>query len=99
VFLNDREWPARPTNGAAMIAAAAALQPKHLIIAGFDLFESEAGTYPDGDATPNAYMAMHDRDVEVEIIARALESFAGDTTIVSEPLARRLAARRAAISA
>src|SRR4029079_17608285 len=35
-----------PTNGARMIAAAAALQPKRLAIAGMDLYQHPGGRYP-----------------------------------------------------
>jgi len=91
LVLHDRAWGARPTNGAAMIATAAALQPDQLVIAGIDLFEHPAGAYPDDSETPNAYLHMHDRDVEIAIIAAALASFRGEAVILSAPLRARLA--------
>jgi len=89
--LHDRAWRARPTNGAAMIATAAALQPACLIIAGMDLFNHPAGAYPDDRRFPNAYLAMHDREVDLAIIRRALASFRGETVILSPPLRAGLA--------
>ena len=92
VAVNGAHWTARPTNGAAMIAVAAALQPQRLIIAGIDLYEHEAGIYPDEPAAPGGYLLLHDRGVELEIIRRALDGFSGEVTVLSEPLARRLGA-------
>ena len=89
--LHQRAWRARPTNGAAMIATAAALQPACLVVAGMDLFEHPAGAYPDDRGFPNAYLAMHDRDVEIAIIRRALAAFRGETVILSPTLRARLA--------
>jgi len=92
VAVNGAHWTARPTNGAAMIAVAAALQPQRLIIAGIDLYEHEAGIYPDEATAPGGYLLLHDRGVELEIIRRALDGFSGEVTVLSEPLARRLGA-------
>ncbi len=90
VAVNGARWTARPTNGAAMIAVAAALQPQRLIIAGIDLYEHEAGIYPDEAGAPGGYLLLHDREVEVEIIRRALDGFSGEVAVLSQPLARRL---------
>jgi 3-deoxy-D-manno-octulosonic-acid transferase len=82
--LNQR-WPARPTNGAVMIAVAAALRPRRLIIAGIDLFQHPTGSYP-GETGTNQYAAMHDRAVELAIIRQALADFPGEVVIVGESL-------------
>jgi len=89
-------WPARPSNGALMIAAAVALRPQRLTIAGIDLYRHPDGAYPNGGSAANAYAAPHRRDVEVAIIAAALASFAGEVTIVGEPLRQALAVAGAA---
>ena len=52
VSMAERRWPARPTNGAAMVATAAALAPRRLIIAGIDLFQHPDGAYPGGSGGP-----------------------------------------------
>jgi 3-deoxy-D-manno-octulosonic-acid transferase-like protein len=44
VSMADRRWPARPTNGAAMVSTAAALAPRRLVVAGIDLFRHRART-------------------------------------------------------
>jgi 3-Deoxy-D-manno-octulosonic-acid transferase (kdotransferase) len=84
---------ARPTNGAVMVATAVALAPRRLVIAGIDLFEHPAGAYPGDSATPNAYLLMHDRETELDILAGALRAFAGDLVVLWAPLARALEAR------
>ena len=90
VSINERRWPARPTGGAAMIATAAALQPRRLIIAGMDLYEHPAGAYPGDADTANSYPLMHERDTEVAVIDWALRGFDGELVILSEPLRRAL---------
>jgi hypothetical protein len=94
LFLNEGRWDAKPTNGAAMLALAAALQPKRLIISGIDLFQHPAGSYPGDEQTVNAYTPRHDRDVEVQIIETALDGFRGEITILSEPLRLHLERRK-----
>lgn len=93
-FLNDDRWPAHPTNGVVMVATAAALNPRRLVVAGIDLYLDPRGRYP-GDATPdNDLPQMHSREVELEILERSLADFEGEVTILSEPLRGALAARR-----
>ena len=94
ISINARRWPARPTNGAAMVATAAALAPRRLVIAGMDLYAHPAGAYPGEPGIPNEYLLMHDRDTEIDVVALALAGFAGEVEILSPPLARALAARR-----
>jgi 3-deoxy-D-manno-octulosonic-acid transferase len=91
-FLTRTAWPARPTNGAAMVAAAVALRPARLILAGIDLYWHHDGAYPDGPLMPNAYAPMHDRAVELAILRRALAEFDGEVIVLGEPLREALAA-------
>ena len=99
VSIAERRWPARPTNGAAMVSTAAALAPRRLVIAGVDLFQHEAGAYPGDPRTPNDYLLMHDRETELTIIDLALRRFSGEVILLSGPLRHALAARRAAAGA
>jgi hypothetical protein len=96
VSIIERRWPARPTNGAAMVATAAALAPRRLIIAGIDLFQHPDGAYPGDALTPNDYLLMHDRATELAIVDLALRRFRGEVVLLSEPLRHALEARRAA---
>ena len=77
-----------------MIATAAALQPKRLVIAGVDLFQHPSGAYPGDAATPNDYLLMHDRETELAVLDEALRRFRGEVTVLSDPLARGLGRRR-----
>jgi 3-deoxy-D-manno-octulosonic-acid transferase len=94
LWVNDA-WSARPTNGAVMIAVAAALQPKRLVIAGIDLFQHAEGAYP-GGAGVNRYASVHERAVELGIIRRALAEFRGEVVLIGPPLREALAEKRAA---
>jgi hypothetical protein len=75
-----------PTNGAVMLATAVALQPKRLIVAGMDLFQHPAGSYPGDSTTPNAYTVLHDRDTELHFILSRFDRFEGELVILSEIL-------------
>jgi hypothetical protein len=87
LFLEAPEWRhLRPTNGAAMLAVATALQPRRLVISGVDLFSHPAGTYPGDARTPNAYTPGHDADSELEILLAALSGYRGELVILSEAL-------------
>jgi hypothetical protein len=76
----------RPTNGATMIAAAVALKPKRLIVAGIDLFQHREGTYPGDTATPNAFSPAHDRDAERNFIISQLAKHEGELVIIGDIL-------------
>lgn len=92
-LVTERHWTALPTNGAVMVAVAAALAPERLTIAGMDLYRHPAGRYP-GDRSPeNDFPQMHDAEVEIEIIAAALAAFGGEVTILSEALREALSSR------
>jgi len=78
----------RPTNGAAMIALAVALQPKRLIIAGIDLFKHPEGSYPGDKQTPNAYKPAHSADKELSFLCHSLDRLRGEVVIFGEILDR-----------
>src|SRR3546814_8501573 len=79
----------RPTNGAIMLATAVALQPRHLVVAGVDLFNHPAGAYPGDAVTPNAYTAAHEPGTELALLLEALSLYEGDLTILSPALRER----------
>lgn len=91
--LTGRSWPLRPTNGALMIAAAAQLQPRRLVIAGIDLYQHPAGKYPGEVAEANDYDAIHSRDNDLEAIALALAVFPGEVLVIGDQLRAALAGR------
>ena len=82
----ERSGPARPSNGALMVAAAAGLQPDELTIAGIDLFASRHGRYPGDPVGTNAYSRVHTRDTDLAIIRAALAGFRGKVTIIGDAL-------------
>lgn len=84
----------RPSNGAAMLATAVALQPRKLIVAGIDLFQHPEGSYPGDSQSPNAYVPAHDRGIEIDFITRQLDAYRGELVVVGEVLARHLQVRR-----
>jgi hypothetical protein len=85
-----RTWPARPTNGALMIAAAVALAPRRIVIAGIDLYDHPAGKYPGVSDADNIYDDIHDRDVDLDVIRLALNGFAGEVVVLGERLQKAL---------
>jgi hypothetical protein len=89
-FLDQRDWGARPTNGAVMLATAVDLRPRRLVIAGIDLFEDPAGSYPGRSGTPNAYAPVHDREAELAIVRAALDRHSGEVEIIGDVLRERL---------
>ena len=66
-------------------------RPAVLIVAGMDLFSDPRGSYPGQSATPNAYAAAHDRDVEARCILATLAAFSGELSIVGDVLKARWA--------
>jgi hypothetical protein len=89
----SRSWPAFPTNGALMIAAAVELRPARLIVSGIDLYRHEAGKYPGAGGEANAYDGIHDRRVDIAFIRAALAGYRGEVVILSEGLEQALAAQ------
>lgn len=85
-IVRDHTWPARPTNGALMIAAAAALEPDRLIIGGVDLYLHPDGRYPGDLLGNNQYARAHSRDTDLAIIRSALAHYRGELVILSDLL-------------
>ena len=85
-LIRDHAWPARPTNGALMIAAAVALNPARLIIAGIDLYRHPEGRYPGDLVGTNAYSRAHTRTTDLAIIRMALAEYRGEVTILGDSL-------------
>lgn len=92
-IIRPEDWHTRPTNGALMVALAAALRPAELAIAGYDLFRHADGRYPGDLHSQNEPAQVHDRDVDVEVIGRALDSFSGKVSIHSDLLRAALEER------
>jgi hypothetical protein len=86
-----RAWAARPTNGALMVLAGAALQPERLIIGGMDLFLHRDGRYPGDVRSRNQYCHAHSRETDLAIIRQALEDYRGEVVILSDILRESLA--------
>ena len=85
-IIQDPNWRARPSNGALMVVAGAALQPKRLIIAGIDLFLHPDGRYPGELRAYNQYARTHLRIVDLAIIHRALKGYQGELILLSDIL-------------
>src|SRR3546814_1007692 len=82
LFLPEPRWQdVRPTNGAIMLATAAALQPERLVISGVDLFSHPAGIYPGDTTTPNAYTTGHHADSELAVLLEAISLYQGELAI------------------
>ena len=79
-----------PTNGALMVAIAAALQPPRLILAGMDLYRHPAGRYPGQDAI-DGYAREHSAECDLNLIRASLRGFRGKATILSPNLRAALA--------
>lgn len=90
-LLSAAPFTALPTSGALMVIAAAALQPERLIIGGFDLFLHPDGRHAGDFYSSNRYAQAHEREVEIEIIRRALADFRGEIVIMSDILRDSLA--------
>jgi 3-deoxy-D-manno-octulosonic-acid transferase len=90
-IVRDHAWPARPSNGALMVVAGAALHPKRLIIGGMDLFLHPDGRYAGDVRSHNQYAHAHSRETDLRIIHLALEGFRGEVIILSDILRESLA--------
>ena len=77
----------RPTTGAVMLAAAIALAPRRLIVAGMDMFADKAGAYPGRTTAVNAYTAAHDRQTDERFIRTHLARFEGEIVTLSPAFA------------
>ena len=76
----------RPSNGACMIAAAVALQPRRLVVAGIDLFQHPSGSYPGDQSTPNAYSPGHSRETETAFLLNQFDAYKGELVLVGDVL-------------
>ncbi|MBU0585342.1 MAG: hypothetical protein KKB66_06455 [Alphaproteobacteria bacterium] len=83
-----------PTNGALMVALAAALRPRRIVIAGIDLYRHPKGKYPGAPDEPEGYARQHSADVDLGLIGCALAGHRGDTDILSDNLRDALNARK-----
>jgi hypothetical protein len=84
--------PARPTNGALMIALAVALAPPWLAIGGIDLFAHPAGRYAGDPHAAGGYYRAHEAAVELEFLRRVLAGYRGELRLAPSPLAAALEA-------
>lgn len=75
-----------PTNGALMIAVAAALDPARLVISGIDLYDHPQGKYPGENSEPNEYAGIHHPQVEVDFIRWALAGYRRELIVLSDNL-------------
>ncbi len=91
--LADLSGPQIPTNGALMIALAAALRPRRIVIAGIDLYRHPQGKYPGALDEPEGYTSQHSAEIDLDLIGGALARFNGETEILSDNLREALAAR------
>ena len=73
------------TNGALLIAVAAALQPRSLVIAGMDLYRHPEGRYPGAEAV-DGYARGHSARCDLALIGGALAGYTGETVILSPNL-------------
>lgn len=80
------EGPLRPTTGAYMIAAAVALRPQRLVVAGIDMFSHPDGAYPGAEAV-NAYSPSHDFGTDAAFIRGCLSAFEGELETLSPAFA------------
>lgn len=87
------DGPRIPTNGALMVALAAALRPDRLVIAGIDLYSHPRGKYAGPADNDEGYTSQHSADVDLDVIGRALAAFDGETIILSDNLREALESR------
>ncbi|MET2832130.1 hypothetical protein [Mesorhizobium shangrilense] len=90
--LTDLSGPMIPTNGALMIAIAAALKPERIVVAGMDLYQHPDGRYPGDAEALGGYSREHSAEIDLDLIRTALRGFAGETIILSDNLREALAA-------
>ena len=76
----------RPSNGACMIAAAVALAPQRLVVAGIDLFQHPQGSYPGDQSVPNAYSPGHSRETEIAFLLNQFSAYKGELILVGDIL-------------
>ena len=82
-----------PSNGALMVALAAALEPECIVIAGIDLYQHPQGRYPGDAEAIGGYSREHSAEIDLSLIRAALADFAGEKIILSDNLRRALGRR------
>ncbi len=70
-----------PTNGTVMLILARALKPRHIAVAGVDLFSDAQGAYPGDPSTANAYGIFHSRNKELAFTRRWVQAVGVDDSI------------------
>jgi len=88
--LADFSGPQYPTNGALMVAMAAALRPRRLVVAGIDLYRHPEGKYPGGADNPEGYASQHRAGIDLELIGRSLDGLEAEVVILSDNLRQAL---------
>jgi hypothetical protein len=88
--LADFTKPQYPTNGALMIAMAAALRPRRLVIAGIDLYRHPEGKYPGGADNAEGYSGQHRAGIDLDLIGRSLAALEAEVVILSDNLREAL---------
>lgn len=78
----------RPTTGAVMLAAAVALAPRRLIVAGMDMFADASGAYPGRPDAVNAYALSHDKTTDAAFIRQHLARYEGEIVTLSGEFAK-----------
>jgi len=86
----DFAGPRIPTNGALMIALAAALRPRRLVVSGIDLYRHPQGKYPGEADNSEGYTSQHSADIDLDLIGRAIAGHDGETVILSDNLRQAL---------
>lgn len=89
-LLADFSQPRIPTNGALMIALAAAMRPRRLVIAGIDLYRHPEGKYPGEADNSEGYTSQHCAKIDLDLIGRALADHDGEIVILSDNLRQAL---------
>jgi hypothetical protein len=84
--LADLSGPTLPTNGALMIAVAAALRPERIVIAGMDLYRHPDGRYPGDTDALDGYSREHSAEIDLSLIRKVLQGFKGETIVLSDNL-------------
>lgn len=82
----DLSGPQIPTNGALMVALAARLAPRRIVVAGIDLYRHPKGRYPGVAEDGEGYAAQHRAGLDVALIRRALGAWGGEAVLLSDNL-------------
>ena len=86
----DFSKPKIPTNGALMVALAAALRPRRLVVAGIDLYRHPQGKYAGPTDNSVGYTSQHSVEIDLDLIGRTMAEFDGEIIILSDNLRNAL---------